>query len=1260
MDVNERNALKNNLKELSASGGGSLVKRIIKSKFSESSNVLFIGLGGLGSKTVNQLKKIYTLEFEPTNRVDFLAVDTAEQDLRDITVGSTDGYMELDDEFEIFDNDAIDLLTNPPEEVKGWIGNLKPRPIDNTGAQTTRQIGRIMLCGTKKYLDLRNKISEKIAALKTIDADPRHPTHVVLIAGISGGTGSGTFIDVAYMIRDIFVGYEERNIPTRLWGCFFTPDVQKHVPAVEADPVKWINLRRNGYAALKEIDYFMTNGSEAIGAPVIYDLVAHGGVRVTSSKPIFEEGCAFVVSPNSSLSMTEDIVYATAKSLIYMHQDVSDVQGSSQSILSDYSNVPGHVPTWRSTNVGLSSNLSRPQDPAGIENTDFPAFMNYKYSSFGYNSVYFPRDEMMAYCANLVLGKLVEKWESLNILNQNTVIGFAREYKIATIDDIVANIQSIMRRMGYDPNALKIDRRSDAQYWPKVIGGGVLGKVSDTNNTMSCARAKADEVIQSFSSSEVYNAMVDDFVNAVINTMNSANFMRNYGPFCGIAILTGYGDIKGCCDNFDDMIASMPAAISKNNDNLRAFEQAMQAEATRLESDHNPTAKEIDTFIERCHEYSVAVVENGIYNYFLKAVMKGVKQKLLEYNNETFDIFVPVMETLTEILNADATVFVQSDHRSYAGGQSFAMDAYGILQSQVKRQQFVNVLGGGVNSESDQLMADEFAKSMFNAESRQKWQNYKNNPKELADEIRSVFSKFFTPFVNNLLEKFMILAYNSNSNINLDAAQLDAIWGAADGTPEAAIRDSAISAAAAQIAAQLKNGSSVLTSYENGSGVLEKLMTSRMLMLLEGTPKLNAAIISAMGAPRPDIGYISDECKSVIKSITFTLPVALPLIKNMKDFAQQYYNTSTDAETASGRHLDEKNQNWVDYLPELYGIDAEEYYVETKERNDLKINYPTGRDNLPINHDKNMYKVIAEAVEYGLSKGYINAVIDATGEISGYEILNIISTSDNYSTLFNEYAKMLNEHQGTDWKVALERAAITGSIVYDFMSITCGNASLERRISAEPTTPTSLKNIYRVVRSNMKLTKVVLESREKYSVLFERLSNMKTYTERLDTFTSMLLYGVVTNNEDSKKWTYKYSEDSKERDLFEYTAKRTQLDVVSNIYHTFVKFCLDVNEEMYNTICEYISRLDNSGKRDLAKRDEIVAQIKSVLKDPIFANPVESEKIAYINRLRNESNAEKYRNLYDMPVKYDGKASVHNNIKNFYIELVEKLNDVVD
>jgi len=194
----------------------------------------------------------------------------------------------------------------------------------------------------------------------------------------------------------------------------------------------------------------------------------------------------------------------------------------------------------------------------------------------------------------------------------------------------------------------------------------------------------------------------------------------------------------------------------------------------------------------------------------------------------------------------------------------------------------------------------------------------------------------------------------------------------------------------------------------------------------------------------------------------------------------------------------------------------------------------------------------------------------------------------------------------------------------------------------------------------MRLERIVLEARDKYAKLFERLHNMKVYSERMSTFTNMIVYDIIKNDEVSKKWTYTYSETSSSKDLFVYTAQRNELDIVSNIFHAFVSFCETVDDEMHSVICQYIDRLNRAGNRDLKNRDLVVAAIDGILANSIFTNPVESERIKNINTLRNGSDEKCYRLLYDMPVKYDEAYSVYNNVVNFYKELKERLNQIRD
>ena len=82
--------------------------------------------------------------------------------------------------------------------------------------------------------------------------------NVVICAGLGGGMGSGTFLDMAYLIRH----YLERNHPgyaVRIIGCATTAALTlSQDPALEKDTARRESIRNNTFAALKEIDYWMS------------------------------------------------------------------------------------------------------------------------------------------------------------------------------------------------------------------------------------------------------------------------------------------------------------------------------------------------------------------------------------------------------------------------------------------------------------------------------------------------------------------------------------------------------------------------------------------------------------------------------------------------------------------------------------------------------------------------------------------------------------------------------------------------------------------------------------------------------------------------------------------------------------------------------------------------------------------------------------------------------------------------------------------
>ena len=283
---------KTELDELSAVKGGSFVNRMVKQKISDGSNVLFVGIGGLGCNTINELKGIYDKEYEHTNRIKFLAIDTDDDSLSRFNIHNG-GYLIANEVFSVFSEESQSLLIQRPPVVKSWISEDVPRERLCPYYSPRRVYGRALLCGTNRYLELETKIHNIINELQHIGDGH---VDVVLVSGLSGNTGGGMFIDIGYMIRILL---DEKaaieGLSCDYYGVFYTPDVQRNIPAVGGDLCTWNNLCRNGYAALKELDYFMNIGKQGQNKPV-YSISLPGNIVRSSCNSLFDVNKVFIIS----------------------------------------------------------------------------------------------------------------------------------------------------------------------------------------------------------------------------------------------------------------------------------------------------------------------------------------------------------------------------------------------------------------------------------------------------------------------------------------------------------------------------------------------------------------------------------------------------------------------------------------------------------------------------------------------------------------------------------------------------------------------------------------------------------------------------------------------------------------------------------------------------------------------------------------------------------------------------------------------------
>lgn len=233
---------------------------------------LIISFGGTGADALFGVKKKFEnilSKKELEERVRFLAIDTdASTQKQTQEVIRADGgkdIIEVDSltaaQFFQLPGDAARRLFDSAldENVRSWLNPQLERAIrtnedkylNGKGASGTRQIGRLTLYPASTVAALSARISALASELTTGNVAK---LKVFILTGIAGGTGSGTVVDLTYLIRDVINSLPAvPNTRTKYCGFVLMPSTGK-----SSNPIDIEHGNRNGYAALKEINHFMT------------------------------------------------------------------------------------------------------------------------------------------------------------------------------------------------------------------------------------------------------------------------------------------------------------------------------------------------------------------------------------------------------------------------------------------------------------------------------------------------------------------------------------------------------------------------------------------------------------------------------------------------------------------------------------------------------------------------------------------------------------------------------------------------------------------------------------------------------------------------------------------------------------------------------------------------------------------------------------------------------------------------------------------
>lgn len=216
---------------------------------------LFIGLGGTGMNALLHTKKmLYDTYGEIPPMIGFLGIDT-DGGVYNKSIPAKDGTLvslSVAEQLPICVSNPTQTYSRTPSKFS-WLPKSNAGALSalNIGAGQVRSNGRFAI--TIHEDDVRNRIQSKIGQIKSasiIDNEKygllSNDLEIHMIFSISGGTGCGTFLNMAYLIRSI------------------EPGVKLSAYAVMADVFRammqgaaMVRVRPNAFGAIKDLDYLM-------------------------------------------------------------------------------------------------------------------------------------------------------------------------------------------------------------------------------------------------------------------------------------------------------------------------------------------------------------------------------------------------------------------------------------------------------------------------------------------------------------------------------------------------------------------------------------------------------------------------------------------------------------------------------------------------------------------------------------------------------------------------------------------------------------------------------------------------------------------------------------------------------------------------------------------------------------------------------------------------------------------------------------------
>ena len=221
---------------------------------------LYIGLGGTGFKTLLHTKRAFIETYgEVPPMIKFLAFDSDKNQYKSYSLKSIYGDVKFDpsESSDIMVIQSKDKVSHNRRDLS-WLPerNLQAVADLENGCGMVRTNGRIAF--SFNYNKSRSNIQNALNSIRNLTAVHNdkyelisNDVEVNIVFSIAGGTGSGNFLDMAYLVKDVF---REQALPetSKIVGYMVLPDVYDAQLTFGKE-----RLFPNGCGSLVDLDYMM-------------------------------------------------------------------------------------------------------------------------------------------------------------------------------------------------------------------------------------------------------------------------------------------------------------------------------------------------------------------------------------------------------------------------------------------------------------------------------------------------------------------------------------------------------------------------------------------------------------------------------------------------------------------------------------------------------------------------------------------------------------------------------------------------------------------------------------------------------------------------------------------------------------------------------------------------------------------------------------------------------------------------------------------